>query len=280
MDDRVPTLKRQDGSITENKAEQAEELLSTFFPPLPARIDDEGNRPQRSEVHMPDLTMEEIEGKVLAATPWKAPGGDGLPAMVWKQLWLVVRYRVLHLFDTSLRDGVVPQQYRSARIIPLKKPDKGDYTVVKAWRPISLLSALGKILEAVVAERISYVVERYGLLPANHFGARKRRSAEQALILLQEQIYKAWRAGRVLNLISFDVKGTYNGVFKERLLERLKARGIPGGLVRWIGTFCSGRTAAMVVNGHTSQQRELPQAGLPQGSPLSPVLFLFYCVKR
>jgi hypothetical protein len=75
-------------------------------------------------------------------------------------------------------------------------------------------------------------VESYRLLPANHFGARKQRSAKQALILLQEQIYKAWKAGKVLSLISFDVKSTYNGVFKERLLERLKARGIPSRLVR------------------------------------------------
>jgi hypothetical protein len=276
MDDKVPPLKRQDGSTTADRAEQAEELLNTFFPPLPARIKDEGDRPQRREVLMLDLTMEEVEEKVLAAKPWKAPGEDGLPAMVWKQLWPVIRYRVLHLFDTSLRDGVVPHQWRSAKIIPLKKPDKGDYTVAKAWRPISLLSTLGKILEAVVAERISYVVEAYGLLPANHFGARKRRSAEQALMLLQEQVYKAWRAGRVLSLISFDVKGAYNGVFKERLLERLKARGIPGELVRWIEAFCSRRSAAVVVNGHTLQQRDLPQAGLPQGSPLSPLLFLFF----
>ena len=131
-------------------------------------------------------------------------------------------------------------------------------------------------MEAVIAERISYAVEAGGLLPANHFGARKRRSAEQALLLLQEHIYKAWRAGKVLSLISFDVKGAYNGVCKERLLERMKARGIPDRLVRWVGAFCSDRTASVVVNGHASERRVLAQAGLPQGSPLSPIAFLFF----
>ncbi|KID81146.1 hypothetical protein MGU_11475 [Metarhizium guizhouense ARSEF 977] len=108
MSDKVPPLKRQDGSLAKDKVEQAEELLSTFFPPQPTVIEGEGHRPQRREVPMPDLTMEEVEQKVMAAKPWKAPGEDGLPAMVWKQLWPVVKDRVLHLFKTSLRDGELP----------------------------------------------------------------------------------------------------------------------------------------------------------------------------
>lgn len=190
-------------------------------------VEDEPDGPQRTALVMPELTMEEVERKVMAPKPWKAPGEDGLPAMVWKELWPVVKERVLHLFRLSIKNGELPTQWRSARIIPLKKPDKDNYTVAGAWRPISLLSTLGKILEAVVAERISYAVETYGLLPANHFGARKRRSAEQALMLLQENIYRAWRMGRVLSLVSFDVKGAYNGVFKERLLQA-GSKGAPG----------------------------------------------------
>jgi len=158
----------------------------------------------------------------------------------------------------------------------LRKPNKDDYTRAKAWRLISLLCTLGKILEAVIAKRISYAVETRGLLPTNHFGARKKRSAEQALILLQEQIYQAWRAKKVLSLVCFDVKGAYNGVCKERLVERLAARGIPSDLVSWIGSFCSDRTATVVVNGYSSPRIALQQAGLPQGSPLSPMLFLFF----
>ena len=274
--DKIPPLVRTDRSTTKDKSEQAAELLSTFFPPLPAVIEDEGSRWQRVPVPMPRLTMEEVERRVFAAKPWKAPGDDGLPAMVWKQIWPVVKDRVLHLFQTSLDGGELPTQWRNARIIPLKKPNKGDYTVGKAWRPISLLSTLGKALESVVAERISYAVETFGLLPTNHFGARKKRSAEQALVLLQEHIYTAWRSRKVLSLVSFDVKGAYNGVYKERLLQRLTARGIPPTLVRWIDAFCSGRTASILVNGVTSPQQQLPQAGLPQGSPLSPILFLFF----
>ncbi|KAE8551008.1 hypothetical protein EYB25_007240 [Talaromyces marneffei] len=276
LSDKIPPLTKSNGFTTKGKMEQAEELLATFFPPLPATIEDEGTQPQREPIHMPDLTMEEIEKKVFETNPWKVSGEDGLPAMVWRQLWPAVKERVFYIFQTSLQDSELPSQWRNAKIIPLKKLAKDNYSLAKAWRPISLLSTLGKILEAVIAERISYAVETFGLLPTNHFGARKRRSAEQALLLLQEEIFKAWRNRKVLSLVSFDVQGEYNGVFKERLLQRLKARGIPDKIVQWINAFCSRRTATILVNGLTSEQRELSQAGLPQGSPLSPILFLFF----
>ncbi len=86
----------------------------------------------------------------------------------------MVKYRILALFEASPEEGVFPSQWRYVKIIPLKKPGKEDYTIAKAWRPISLLLTLGKVFEAVVAERISHAVETYGLLPISHFGIYKK----------------------------------------------------------------------------------------------------------
>jgi hypothetical protein len=63
-----------------------------------------------------------------------------------------VKERALLLFQTSPDDGELPTQWKNSKIIPLKKPNKGDYAAEKAWRPISLLSTLGKGLESVVAD--------------------------------------------------------------------------------------------------------------------------------
>jgi hypothetical protein len=80
----------------------------------------------------------------------------------------------------------------------------------------------------------------------------------------------------VVSLVSFDVKGAYNRVYKDRLLQRLTARGILLQVVSWVNAFYSGRTATIVVNGQASEVSRLEQAGLLQGSPLLPILFLFF----
>lgn len=95
-----------------------------LFPPMPDDIDDEGTRPQRAPVEMPAITMEQVERQLLAAESWKAPGEDGLPAMVWNMPWPTVEHRVLELFQASLEEGTLPRQWRHARTMPLKKPNK------------------------------------------------------------------------------------------------------------------------------------------------------------
>ncbi len=130
--DKTPPLVRKDGSVTADNQEQAIELLDTFFPSLPKEIQDEPLAPAKEPISMPRLTLQEVESRIMAASPWKAAGDDGLPAMVWRQTWPVVKHHILHLFQSSLDKGELPSQWRNAKIIPLKKPGKGDYTKAKA----------------------------------------------------------------------------------------------------------------------------------------------------
>ena len=271
----VPTLRSGEQTVNDDQG-KAHVLLETFFPPLP-QIQDEPPRDRSlpDALPMEMLTEHEIEDALRRMAPWKAPGPDGLPVVVWQQVWPTVKHWVVEIFEASLRLSYFPLAWKVAKIVVIPKGGR-DPSLPKSYRPISLLATLGKVLEAVVANRISALVEKHQLLlPLNHFGARRRRSCEQALNILIEKIHDAWREGKVLSLVSFDVKGAYTGVHPGVLLRRLRERRIPEVLIRWVGSFCSSRRASIVVNMYHSEEMAIEHAGLPQGSPLSPILFLF-----
>jgi hypothetical protein len=268
------------GQKYETDEEKAEVLMATFFPTPPTPEGRDPDRPagssRKQDIEWPPLTKGEVERAIFKSNPDKAPGPDEISFRVWRELWPVVGNHILWLYNTSLELHYTPMQWKTARIVTLRKPGKADYTLPKAFRPISLLPTISKGLEAVIAARLSFITETYNLLPSNHFGARPRRSAEQALNVLVEKIYQAWRQRRVLSLVSFDVKGAFNGVHSDVLEQRLAARRIPTPAVKWIRDFCDGRYAQITVGGFESAVSPIKYAGIPQGSPLSPLLYVFY----
>ena len=159
----------------------------------------------------------------------------------------------------------------------LRKPDKDDYTIPKAYRPIALLNTIGKIMDAVLARRLSYLVEAHHVLPDTHIGGRKLRSTEHALHLITEKIYKAWNTGhgRVASLLLLDVSGAFDNVSHERLLHDLRTRRVDEKLVKWIASFLSERRTRIMMDDFTSEEHAI-STGIPQGSPLSPILYIFY----
>jgi hypothetical protein len=82
-----------------------------------------------------------------------------------------------------------PDQFKDARTIRLRKPEKALYSDPGAWRTIALLNPIGKVIETLIAQRLSRVAEENHLFPDNQIGARAGRSAETALELLTTQIY-------------------------------------------------------------------------------------------
>jgi ribonuclease HI len=158
----------------------------------------------------------------------------------------------------------------------LRKPGKPDYSLPDAYRPISLLNTLGKLLEAVIARRLSYLAEKHGLLPNSQFGGRPGRITEQALLVLSNAIDQAWYKHKVVTLIAFDLKGAFNGVNWVSLDYSLQARGIPMVARKWIASFMSDRYANIGFDDFRTETEPLAHAGLAQGSPLSPILFAFF----
>jgi Reverse transcriptase (RNA-dependent DNA polymerase) len=130
-------------------------------------------------------------------------------------------------------------------------------------------------MESVIAEVMIYLAETYNLLPQHHFGGRPGRSTEDAMMILTENIHRAWKHGEIYSAVFMDVSGAFNNVHHKRLIHNLRKRRIPEHLTRWIGNFLTDRTTHLRFNKSTSTCIPTP-AGIAQGSPLSPILYLFY----
>ncbi len=118
--------------------------------------------------------------------------------------------------------------------------------------------------------------EEHSLLPAQHMGARPGRSIDTALDFLVQQIHATWQnKDDVATLLSLDMTGAFDRVVPARLLHNMRERKIPEWIVKWVGSFISNRTTTLCLPGYNTDAFSTYR-GIPQGSPMSPILFLFY----
>jgi hypothetical protein len=107
-------------------------------------------------------------------------------------------------------------------------------------------------------------------------GNRRNRSTETALELLVKQIHTVWKTGnQVASVLLLDIAGAFDTVNHLRLLDNLRKKRIPLWFVRTVQSFLTEQTTTLLVDGEETAPRQLA-TGVPQGSPLSPILFLFY----
>jgi exonuclease III len=274
----IPTLRR--GAREAHEARDKAELLrETHFPPQPeVDMDDVGTYAYPEPVSMPtEITEGEVTNAICATRKDKAPGPDGIPNRVLQLITGETAALIRDIFQACLDQGVHPDHFKETTVVMLKKPGKADYTDPSAYRPISLLNTLGKALEAVISNRIRFLAEKHALLPPTQMGARTQRSTETALTLLTEQIHTIWGANKpkVASMLCLDVKGAFDNVSHARLTHNLRKRRIPTQIVQWIADFLRDRRAEIRIADFTLESRAI-DAGIPQGSPISPILYLFY----
>jgi hypothetical protein len=106
-------------------------------------------------------------------------------------------------------------------------------------------------------------------------GNRPQRSTDLAIKLVVDATHTAWTHGAVATLLQLDIKGAFDTVNHTRLLHTLQLQGFPLWGVRWVRSFLTDRTASLSFDGEMTPLRHV-SAGVPQGSPLSPILFLLY----
>ena len=284
---KLPPIRRAAGTRLEEWAqthqEKCETLCERFFPNPVADLLDitDTGFPRQSFAEKFQVPQEVDEDDIKEALKrpgqWKAPGPDLFPTGFLKACGGPLRRALAAIASASLAIGHYPQQFRSAIVIVLRKPGKTveQLREAGAYRPISLLSTLGKEVESVVGRRVAEAAEEHGLLPETQMGNRPGRSTELALRLVTDIVHTAWREGAIASLAQLDIKGAFDTVNHIRLLDTLRGMGFPPWVVWWIRSFLAGRSARLRFDGEESTRIDV-RAGVPQGSPLSPILFILY----
>ena len=108
-------------------------------------------------------------------------------------------------------------------------------------------------------------------------GFHKGRSCEDEITQIVQAMENGFqqRSMKCSVLTLLDFSKAYDTVWREKLLLHMLNTGIPSPFIRWIRSFLDGRRARVQLFNVLSSSRRFTQ-GLPQGSVLAPLLFLFY----
>ena len=224
-----------------------------------------------------DIRMIELERAIEESKKGKAAGEDDIPYEMLKNLGEKAKHFLLHLFNEIWKGNELPTAWRNAIIKPLLKPGKDPKDTV-SYRPIALTSCVGKILERIVADRLMYVLECRGVINNNQAGFRQNRATtDQVLKLIQSASDQIHSKGSNKSTICtfFDYEKAYDKVWRDGLMYKMVEMGIPGRFLRYTRHFLSGRVTTTMINGVKSNKFRLNE-GLPQGSCISPLLFLLF----
>lgn len=256
-------------------------LIQKFFPtceeealPEHQHIELQVNR-WRSSCSMdpsPPVTVGELELCIRHSKTKSAPGMDGLTHGFFKNTLQVLLHILVMIYSACFRLQTYPVCWKRSLVVPIPKGD-GSSLMVSQMRPISLLSVLGKYYDKLIEKRIRFWLERQNYFSRFQFGFRASKNCGQALELMQQNLsYKLGAHGGVNWGVFIDLFSAFDTAWPPYILHKLIEAKVPDYLIWAVDAFLTKREVFLRVQGRVFSST--PSGGCPQGSPLSPLLFI------
>ena len=239
----VSDLTREDGSTAHTDDEKADEL-NKFFCSV-STIENDENIPEPEMKHdgtkLTDVKVlkEDVEEKLANLNPAKSPGPDGLHPRVLKEVAEEIAVPLTMIFNKSLQEGVVPEEWKIANVTAIFK--KGNVTSPGNYRPVSLTSIICKLLESIIRDHAMKYMDDNNLMSEDQHGFRSGRSCVTQLLEIMEMWTSMLDEGGGIDVVYLDFRKAFDSVPHQRLLKKIKAYGIEGSLLDWMESFLTGR---------------------------------------
>ena len=229
---------------------------------------------------VPEFRLKEISLSKLRSIikkkmkPSKSHGCDFIDSFSLKLAFPLIEESILHLVNLSIRESSYAHEWKTQLVLPLHKKD--DPLVGSNYRPVSHIVEIGKIVEYVVHEQVYDHFVSQQLFHANHHGFLRNHSTATALI----QLYDLWLTAADKKELSaallLDLSAAFDIVDHKIFLDKLRCYNFSEDTVSWFKSYLESRSQIVQVQTKFSDNVNLGEYGVPQGSILGPLIFLIY----
>lgn len=218
--------------------------------------------------------LPELQSIIRYLKTRKAPGDDGILNIFIKNLPTNINKILIKIFNGCLIKSYFPLKWKLASIFPIQKPGK-DHTTPAGYRPISLLSNLGKLYEKLLLTRLMKIIKEKNIIKNHQFGFRAQHSTTQQLVRLSKFISLGFNHNQSTGVISLDIEKAFDTTWHDGLVHKLMKMDFPIFLIKIISSYLKDRKAFVKLSDKKSSTFDV-LAGVPQGSLLAPILFILF----
>ena len=216
------------------------------------------------------ITDQEIFNAVKGLNPNKAPGIDGIPIEFYQKFWDIIKFEMITIIKNIIT-GKLLQNHQKKAIITLL-PKGGDPTLLKTWRPISLICSDVKIISKILANRIKPVLKN--IISPDQYCVNGKTISECNSKLRDSLYYygKNKSSGAVINL---DWEKAFDRVNWSFLIKVMEKMGFPDMIIKWVLVMHTNLQSICMINGNLTSPFNIKR-GVRQGCPMSMIYYVLF----